>query len=301
VTLKRRALGSPKRPRRGVNQFGAEERDDVDLEPSAGDPRFEDIEEAFNLVLDESLDPRGPDMLYDMAAALGLSAESSILDLGCGTGKHSIRLARRFGATVVGVDPDQESLEAARRSLDDASTLNPDLGVRVRFVPGSAEVIPLDDADVDLVWCRDVLCLVADLDLAYSEVRRVMTDHGRAIVYQMFATDRLEPMESAQLFAALDCVPSSMDPQRVEGAIAGAGLQIDECVVLGTEWGENIEEESGKAGRLLLHAGRLLRDRDRYVERFGQRNYEIKLGDCMWHVYRLLGKLSGQVYVLTKT
>jgi len=76
---------------------------------------------------------------------------------------------------------------------------------------------------------------------------------------------------------------------------------ISEIFADGLGNGENIEEESGKAGRLLLHAGRLLRDRDRYVERFGQRNYEIKLGDCMWHVYRLLGKLSGQVYVLTKT
>lgn len=301
MTLKRRARGLPKRPRRGVNQFGEEERDDVDLVPDAGDPRFEDIEEAFNLALDESLDPRGPDMLYDMAAAPGLSAESSILDLGCGTGRHSIRLARRFGATVVGVDPDEESLEAARESLDDAGTLSPDLGARVRYVPGSAEAIPLGDAEVDLVWCRDVLCLVADLDLAYSEIRRVMTDHGRAVVYQMFATDRLEPMESARLFAALDCVPSSMDPRRTESAIAGAGLQVEERVVLGTEWGEYIEEESGKAARLLLHAGRLLRDPDRYVERFGQRNYEIKLGDCMWHIYRLIGKLSGRVYVLTKT
>lgn len=121
--------------RRGVGQSGEEwARDDVDLEPNAGDPRFEDIEEAFNLVLDESLDPRGPDMLYDMAAGLGLSAKSSVLDLGCGTGRHSIRLARRFGATVVGVDPDQERLEAAQRPLDDASTLSPDLGVRVQFL-----------------------------------------------------------------------------------------------------------------------------------------------------------------------
>ena len=39
------------------------------------------------------------------------------------------------------------------------------------------------------------------------EARRVMSDHPREIGYQTFATDRLEPMESAQLLAALDCVP----------------------------------------------------------------------------------------------
>ena len=115
----------------------------------------------------------------------------------------------------------------------------------------------------------------------------------------MFATDRLEPRETAGICAALDCVPGSMEPGRTEAAIAAAGLRIDECIVLGTEWGEFIEEASGKAGRLLLRAGRLLRDPDRYSDRFGRRNYEIKLGDCLWHVYRLIGKLSGRIYMLS--
>jgi hypothetical protein len=78
-----------------------------------------------------------------------------------------------------------------------------------------------------------------------------------------------------------------------------AGLLIDECIILGIEWGEFFEAQSGKAGRLLLHAGRLLRDPERYIDRFGQRNYDIKFGDCLWHVYRLVGKLSGRIYVLS--
>ena len=47
------------------------------------------------------------------------------------------------------------------------------------------------------------------------------------------------------------------------------------------------------------HAARLLRDPERYIARFGRQNYDIKLGDCLWHVYRMIGKLSSRVYLLS--
>jgi hypothetical protein len=90
-----------------------------------------------------------------------------------------------------------------------------------------------------------------------------------------------------------------MVPERTELAIKAAGFKVEDCIVLGRERGEFFEETSGKAGRLLLHAGRLLRDPDRYIDRFGLPNYETKLADWQWHVYRLLGKLSGRIYVLS--
>jgi hypothetical protein len=52
---------------------------------------------------------------------------------------------------------------------------------------------------------------------------------------------------------------------------------------IGSEWGELAEEENGKPGRRLLWAARLLRDPERYVARFGRANYEVMLGDCLWH------------------
>jgi hypothetical protein len=34
-------------------------------------------------------------------------------------------------------------------------------------------------------------------------------------------------------------------------------------------------------------------------ERFGRENYDIALGDRLWHVYHLIGKLSDRVYLLS--
>jgi hypothetical protein len=69
--------------------------------------------------------------------------------------------------------------------------------------------------------------------------------------------------------------------------------------VIGTEWGEYSQETTGSAGRKLLHAARLLRDPGRYIRKYGQANYDIALADCLWHVYRLIGKLSYRVYLLS--
>ena len=214
-------------------------------------------------------------------------------------GRHSIELAERLAASVHGIDPDPGCLVEASRAWAEECRERPGLGDLVRFVAGSAEDIPLEDNTVDVVWYRDVLCLVEDLERAYGECHRVLRDGGRVIVYQMFATDRLEPREAAELYGPLDCVASSMVPERTELAIKSAGLKVEDRIVLGSEWGEFFEEASGKAGRLLLHAGRLLRDPDRYICRFGLHDYETKLADCQWHVYRLVGKLSSRIYVLS--
>ena len=253
------------------------------------------VEEQFQATLDESLDPRGPEMLYDIVAGLGLPARADVLDVGCGEGHHALTLARRFGFTVRGIDPVPRHVALSREA---AGSL--DVAGRAAFEVGLAERLPAADGSVDLVWCRDVLVHVADLDRAYAEFHRVLRPGGRALVYQMFGTDRLEPREAARLFATAGFVAGNADPRRTEEAIAGAGLRVDECLELGSEWGERAEENSGAAGRRLLHAARLIRAPQRYVSRYGQAAYDIMLGDCLWHVYRMIGKLSPRVFVLSR-
>jgi hypothetical protein len=144
-----------------------------------------------------------------------------------------------------------------------------------------------------------VLSLVGDLDSAYREFHRVLKPGGRALIYQTFATSLLEPDEAAFLLPVMGCSATAMSPENTEAAIAAAGLRIDRCVILGTEWGEYAQEHALQPGRHLLHAARLIRDPNQYIARFGQQNYDIKLGDCLWHIYRMIGKLSSRIYLLT--
>jgi SAM-dependent methyltransferase len=247
---------------------------------------YEELEEAFGEALDESLGPRGPELLYDLVATLGLERGSFVVDAGCGDGRHAFELARRFGFRVLAIDP----VERGSWVKGDGAS----------FAVGTVEAMPVESETVDLVWCRDVLELVADLEAACRELARVLRPGGRALVYSMCATDWLEPGEAERLWRAIDVVPRNTDPAVLEAALATAGLTIDELVIIGSDWGEHAQETTGKPGRLLLHAARLLREPDRYAERFGRQAYEIRLADCLWHVYAMVGKLERRAYVLTR-
>jgi SAM-dependent methyltransferase len=258
------------------------------------------IEAEFQAALDASLKPRGPESLYELVRDLGLSRGASVVDVGCGEGKHTLALAERFGFVVRGIDPVQRHIDLAQEALSVASKRKPELGTLVHFEVGAVEGIPLADASVDLVWCRDVLVHVEALDKAYAECRRVLRANGRTLVYQWFRTDRLEPREAEWLWKTMRVVPASADPQRTEAAIAAAGLRIEKRIELGSEWGERAEEDAGDGSRRLLRAARLLRAPERYVARFGQAAYDIMLGDCLWHIYRMIGKLSPRAYLLAR-
>lgn len=262
---------------------------------SDGYPR---IEAAFEDALDESLNPRGPELLHELVAKLHLPPEATVLDLGCGEGQHSIQLAKDFHFAVHGIDPVPRHIELANERLDKAAKRKPELGKLVRFELGAAEAVPTRDASIDLIWCREVLYHIGSLDKAFAECRRVLRTGGHMLIYQNFRTDRLEPREAEWLWATMRVVPDNANPQHVEAAFAGAGFQIDQCIELTSEWGERAEEATGQAGRQLIHAARLLRAPERYIAQFGHTAYNIKLGDCLWHIYRMIGKLSSRAYLL---
>jgi SAM-dependent methyltransferase len=248
------------------------------------------IEEEFSAALDESLHPRGPDLLFDLVARLGLAPGAAALDVGCGEGRQALALHRRFGFRVTGIDPVPRHIEVARAAAGQDGPV---------FEVGTAENIPAGPGTADLVWCRDVLVHVPDLPRAYAEFRRVLRPDGHALVYQMFGSELLEPGEAAWLWTTMGVVPENADPVRTEALIAAAGLRIDERLDIGSEWSEWVEEHHASASRKLLHASRLRRDRASYVERYGQAAYDMMLGDCLWHVYAMIGKLSRRVYLLS--
>jgi len=93
---------------------------------------------------------------------------------------------------------------------------------------------------------------------------------------------------------------TSLDPQRIEAAITGAGLTIGQCVQLHGEARERGEEDGvATTSKQLLWASRMLRNRAAYEERFGTIAYEYVLTDCLWGVYQMIGKLNPRIYVLS--
>jgi SAM-dependent methyltransferase len=253
------------------------------------------VEEAFAARLDESLAPRDPSMMLQVVRELDLPPDSRVVDVGCGEGAHAFRLATHFGLQVLGIDPVQRHLDLAREARRGAF---PDVAERVSFERGTAIRIPVPDASLDLVWCRDVMVHVEDLDAAYDEFARVLRPGGYVVAHQTVATDLLAPAEADWLFAVMGVVPASADPAVVDRGIAGSGLEVVDSFDLSSEWGEWAQEQEGRGARALIHLARLLREPERYRAEFGSAAYDVMLGDCRWHVYRMSGKLADRLDVL---
>jgi SAM-dependent methyltransferase len=244
--------------------------------------------------LDRSLAPRGPDAMHALAMTY-LTPGSTILDVGCRDGAHLIRLVRASHAAGIGLDPVGRLVEQARRDVD-AARLND----RLQIVRGVAQHLPIVDGRIDLVWLRDVVEVLDDLERALAEVARVLCAGGYALVYSVFVTDLLEPNERRMLDRNLANVPTNLVEPRVEAAFARAGLSIARKDVIGTEWREYAEEHEPRIARELLHLARLRRQRDQIVREFGADIYLHVEANLHWSVFQFLGKLQPILYLLRR-
>ena len=247
-------------------------------------------------LLDQSLRPRGPDMLFDLAAEIGVSAHDVVLDAGCRDGRHVVELVRRFGCFTVGVDLTRANL---RRGLGVRREASQDVVSRSALVQGDVQRLPFADAAFDFVWNRDVMVHVPDLTAGLRECRRVSRLGARMLVFQMFATPWLSQEDAARLWPPLAAVQRNTDPAYFEACLADAGWRVERIEHVRSEWREFSEETGpGRTSRQLLHVARLLRDPERYVAAMGRSGYEGEVGNALWGVYQMIGELSGRVYVL---
>jgi SAM-dependent methyltransferase len=117
--------------------------------------------------------------------ACGNVAGLSVLDVGCGTGRHSIPLIQA-GARVVGIDFSPEMLAIARRRVEERQMLeSPRTAVRGlgEFHQHSLpDPFPFADQSFDLVIMGLVIEHVAELDAVMRETYRVLKLGGRCLV-----------------------------------------------------------------------------------------------------------------------
>jgi ubiquinone/menaquinone biosynthesis C-methylase UbiE len=149
---------------------------------------------------------------------LSLPPGSSVVDVGCGTGRAAAELAER-GARPVGVDRDDAMIAEARRRW-------PHLDLRV----GDAHDLPLADASVAGYRADKVLHDVADPGRALAEAARVLAPGGRAVltgqdwdVFVVDADDRA--LTRAIVHARADTITNPWSARRFRNALLAAGFR----------------------------------------------------------------------------
>ena len=139
-----------------------------------------------------------------------------VLDVGCGTGIFSTRMADELGAEVIGVDFSEQMLEqASRRST------------AVDWTRGDATRLPVADASVDAVVCTEAFHWF-DQEAALGEFARVSRDGGLLLIAMINPrTDAGSQLLGAQAGRALGAGtwPSR---RRMHAMVESAGFDVRE-------------------------------------------------------------------------
>ncbi len=107
-----------------------------------------------------------------------------VLEVGCGPGRLSILLARRYGLEVIGLDLDPAMVERARTNA--ARSAKQD-GREPAFLVGDVASLAFPDRSFDLVVSTLSMHHWADPTAGLSEIGRVLRPGGRALVWDFRA------------------------------------------------------------------------------------------------------------------
>jgi SAM-dependent methyltransferase len=167
---------------------------------------------------------------YGEAALTAAAAKpgEKVLDIGCGTGTTTGRLAAAVGPNghVMGVDLSEALISVARQQkLPNAS-----------FAVGDATIYPFEPAMFDLVFSRFGVMFFADPILAFKNLQRALKPGGR-LVFVCWRSPDENPWGSVPMRAAAPHLPplerpgpedpgqyAFADPARVERILKAAGF-----------------------------------------------------------------------------
>lgn len=115
-----------------------------------------------------------PERTYEALGALGLSESGVLMEVGCSDGNDLITYRERSGhsGVLLGVDIDPSSLMLASSRAHAKGFDN------IHAINAGVDELPLSDGSVDAVVAQFMLYHAFDVEIALSEIRRVLRPGG---------------------------------------------------------------------------------------------------------------------------
>jgi ubiquinone/menaquinone biosynthesis C-methylase UbiE len=154
--------------------------------------------------------------LRNVVSSVGLGPEDLVVEVGCGTGRITLPLARLSQARVVGIDTEMRMLEVGRGK---------DIDGRVDWRLGSAYRLPLEEGKARLVLMVMVAHLLRRPGAAFREARRVLRPGGLLSVWT-FTPGHVRDFYLNRYFPSIPAIdlPRFATPAALTRALERAGF-----------------------------------------------------------------------------
>jgi len=151
----------------------------------------------------------------------GFTSDMHILDVGCGVGGSTRRLADEVGCRVTGIDLSDEYIDAAEKL-----TRVFRMEEKVKFQAGSALEMPFADNSFDGAWSIQMGMNIEDKLAWMKDVFRVLKPGGRVVLYELHA-DINTPAHYPTPWAQDISMSFLVQPEAFRDILVAAGFKID--------------------------------------------------------------------------
>ena len=165
----------------------------------------------------------------ELVELLELPASSRVLDVGCGKAEFLLRVAQRYAATGVGVDPNGEFLRVARANAEARS-----LGERTEWHEARAADLFLEPASFDLGLCFGSSHAFGNFEQALAALAALVRPGGQVFIADPYW--RQEPAPDYLAFLGATATTYLTHAGNEAAGLAAGLVPLYSCVSDTDEW-----------------------------------------------------------------
>lgn len=114
---------------------------------------------------------------HSIPRLLGLTGESNVLEIGCGSGRYALHLAATTGCQLLGLDINDFAIKNANRLAQQSG-----LSARAQFMRCDvSKRLPFDGGIFDAVFSNDVICHIPERPSLFHEISRILKPGGKLL------------------------------------------------------------------------------------------------------------------------
>jgi 2-polyprenyl-3-methyl-5-hydroxy-6-metoxy-1,4-benzoquinol methylase len=114
---------------------------------------------------------------HEIPELLRLSSESSVLEIGCGSGGYAVPLAKRIGCRITGFEIDASGVKTAKELAEKENVSH----ITEFFEHDASKELPYENESFDAIYSTDVMCHVPHRKQVLANVHDMMKPGGRFV------------------------------------------------------------------------------------------------------------------------